>query len=117
MQRLVLIGEDEALIALGMEAHLNDLGFSVHAATTINEAMEALNGRHFGAAILDFDVGGVGTAPVAEALRSRGIPFVICSGSSSDKSADVFANAETISKPYLAEHLAAAVRRAMREVE
>lgn len=77
----VLVLEDEALIALTLADMLGELGCSVVGpANTAAAALERLKQVTPDLAILDVNLAGLSSAPVAKALRLLGVPFVYCTG-------------------------------------
>ena len=77
----VLIVEDEAFIAMEMAEALTDAGCEIiGVAASVNKALAILNEKSCEAAVLDANLNGATTAPIAEALRARGIPFLVVSG-------------------------------------
>lgn len=99
--RQVLIVEDEALIAMHLEDLLSDMGHHVVACLArIDEATKYAEQAEIDFAILDINLGGVKSFPVAEVLRRRGIPFVFASGYGSAGLAEEFRDEITLQKPY-----------------
>jgi CheY-like chemotaxis protein len=79
--RRVLIVEDDVMIRMLIEDMLIDLGFAVVAqAAKVPEALAAVNSTDIDVAILDVNLSGETTGPVAEALAARGTPFVFATG-------------------------------------
>ncbi len=77
----VMIVEDQALIAMDLEASLHENGAEVACiATTAAQALAALDRMTVDAAILDFSLGDETSVDVADELELRGIPFVFASG-------------------------------------
>ncbi|MFM7349674.1 MAG: HWE histidine kinase domain-containing protein [Erythrobacter sp.] len=77
----VLILEDEALLALTLMDTLRELGCTVVGpASTVPAALDLVRQNPPDLAILDVNLAGTGSAPVAAALRERNIPFVYCTG-------------------------------------
>jgi len=77
----VLVVEDEPLIALMIEDALARHGHVVIGPISkLDAAMMLAREEHFDAAILDVNIRGGHSFPVAEVLLARGIPFVISSG-------------------------------------
>ncbi len=64
---LVLIETEDMLADLGCEA--------VVAAATNEQAIAAIEAQHFDAALLDLNLHGVRSYPVADVLAARGVPF------------------------------------------
>lgn len=79
--RRVLVVEDNALIALALESTLAGIGCQVVGpAATLAEAETLAATPALDAALLDVNLGGASIAPVADALRRRGVPFVYITG-------------------------------------
>ena len=78
---LVLVVEDEFLLALDLELVLERHGFRVLGPTaTVAQALRLLeDGEPPDVALLDVNLKGEMVTPVAEALRARGVPFVLAS--------------------------------------
>ena len=79
--RVVLVVEDEALIAMQLEFALLDAGATVIGPVAhLDEAHEALAEREVDLALLDVDLAGVDVFPVADRLRERAVPFAFHTG-------------------------------------
>ena len=77
----ILVVEDEPMIRMLLEDMLGELGYTVAAeAAGIEEALEATKNADFDLAILDADLNGRPALPVADALVTRGTPFVFATG-------------------------------------
>jgi CheY-like chemotaxis protein len=111
--RTILLLEDEALIAMDLSLELESQGFRVIDTRTIPEAIEAIAAHAIDVAILDLDIKGTQTTTVAEDLRARRIPFVVCSGSQLEQIAEVFTGVPAIAKPYRPEELHSTLHRAL----
>ena len=75
--RRVLVVEDEMLVLIMIEDMLADLGCkSVTSAATVDKALALIDAQVFDAALLDMNLNGDDSHPVAEALSARGVPFV-----------------------------------------
>ena len=73
----ILVVEDEPMIRMLLEDMLGELGYTVAAeAAGIEEALEATKNADFDLGILDADLNGPPALPVADALVTRGTPFV-----------------------------------------
>ena len=78
--RVVLVVEDEFLIAMDLELLLQRHGWRVLGpAATVAEALRLLRGETPDVALLDVNLRGEPVTPVAEELRARGVPFVLAS--------------------------------------
>ena len=79
--RRMLVVEDEMLVLMNIEMALEDLGCSaIHAAASVAEALDLLGRHRFDAAMLDVNLAGERSYPVADALIRFGIPFVFSTG-------------------------------------
>jgi DNA-binding response OmpR family regulator len=77
----ILLVEDEAMIALHMEDLVADLGHEVAAtAMRLGEALEMARGCDVDFAILDVNLAGSMSFPVADVLTERGVPYVFATG-------------------------------------
>jgi len=77
----VLVVEDNSLIALDAEESFRALGVaSVDVAASSGQALALLDHAAPDFALLDFNLGGETSEPVARALERRGIPFAFASG-------------------------------------
>ncbi|MDX2263999.1 MAG: response regulator [Hyphomicrobiales bacterium] len=77
----ILIVEDEPLIGMLLEDMVTQYGASVAGpATRVQEALELAQTESLDAAILDMNLHGDMSFPVADALRERGVPFMFLSG-------------------------------------
>ena len=78
---LVLVVEDEFLIAMELEFLLERAGYQVLGpATTVNAALALLRAERPAAAVLDVDLAGEWVTPVAEVLRAMSVPFILATG-------------------------------------
>jgi DNA-binding NtrC family response regulator len=75
-----LIIEDQVLIAMSVEAYLEDAGFEVQTVTSIAQARAWLMDNTPEFVILDFMLKDGPATELAGELRGRGIPFIVYSG-------------------------------------
>jgi PAS domain S-box-containing protein len=79
--RRILLVEDEALVAIMMRDMLTDLGFSVVGPVgDRTTAIAAARKADIEGAVLDLNLRGETTYPVADELESRSIPFIFLTG-------------------------------------
>lgn len=110
----VLIVEDETIIALLAEEMVEDMGCVVAAtASTLAEALDASALQDFAVAMLDINLHGQMSLPVAERLRAAGKPFVFTTGYGGAIAGAAFPGTIIIHKPYDAAMLAEAIGRAL----
>lgn len=108
--RIVLIVEDEPLIAMMLEDFLEALGHEVRAtAESLDDALKAVAEGGFDFAVLDVNLRGVSVWPVAEKLSQAGIPFVLASGGHVEKPPEKFRDRRMLEKPYTLESVAKAI--------
>jgi CheY-like chemotaxis protein len=106
----ILLVEDEAVIAMMAEDMLMDLGCVVVAiAATVESALDHVANDVFDKVLLDMNLGGDSSEPVAIALRDAGKPFIFTTGYGSAGRPDGFADAPLITKPYTTHQIAAAL--------
>ena len=99
--RRVLVVEDDVMIRMLIEDMLVDLGFAVAAqAAKVHEALAAVNSTDIDVAILDVNLSGETTGPVAEALAARGTPFVFATGYGEHGLPAQFRNRPLLKKPF-----------------
>ncbi len=80
----VLVVEDSFLIAWSLRRMLNDLGCHVIGpASSVRGALDLLDSTECDAAILDVNLAGENSMPIASALSDMGTPFVFLTGYSS----------------------------------
>lgn len=108
-QRHVLVVEDEELVAMSMVDELRAAGWTVVGPATSLEEAKALvvSGVRLDAAILDIHLQGRWVHSLAEELKSRGVPFVVCSGYEVVDPDGRFADAPLIAKPIAPHRLGA----------
>lgn len=110
----VLVVEDEMLVAMNLEDTLVDLGAEVVGpAMRLDTALELARIEQFDVAVLDINLHGGRSYPVAEALRERGLPFVFATGYGHAEGAEAFSDVAILVKPYRAEELADALKSAL----
>lgn len=99
--RRVLIVEDELLVVMYLEDLLTEMGHHVvGSASRMNDAIDMASEAAFDFAVLDLNLAGVTSFPIADILRRRGIPFVFATGYGSAGLVDGYRNEPTLSKPF-----------------
>jgi CheY-like chemotaxis protein len=103
----VLVVEDEPIVAMLVEEYLEDLGCKVVAvATRLNDALKQARTLDLDAGVLDVNLAGELSYPVAEVLRDRTVPFLFATGyGSAGKPTSMF-DAPVLSKPFRMKQLA-----------
>lgn len=112
----ILVVEDNYLVADVLCEGLRDIGCEIVGPTASVEASEKLIQAEDGAldgALLDVNLGGVFSFPIAVRLRELGIPFIFLTGYDDRKIVpSEFQSVPRLSKPCKLAELAAAMRDA-----
>jgi DNA-binding response OmpR family regulator len=98
--RLVLIVEDEPIVALGLEDLIYDAGGHPVSAERLDEAFALIAEFRFELAILDINVHGHQSYPVAATLAGMSVPFLFATGYGDTLHPPEFESIPTIVKPY-----------------
>lgn len=94
------------LIVLMIEDMLADLGCeSITAAATVDQALALIGGQVFDAAMLDVNLKGNNSRPVADALAARGVPFFFSTGNGGHHMMDGYGDRPILKKPFMYEDL------------
>ena len=110
----VLLVEDEAIIAMTAEDMLEELGCIVAAtAPNLEEAFACVEQHAFDVALLDINLNGQQSLPVAARLREKGTPFVFTTGYGAAGSGADYADVPLVTKPYQLADLEGAIRKAL----
>ena len=117
--RHVLLVEDEELVAMVMVDELKRLGWSVVGpAATLDEAQVLVSsGVRIDVAVLDIHLRGRWVHGLAEQLKQRGVPFVVCTGYEMVDPDGRFEGAPVIAKPFTAARLSAALDALLKPTE
>lgn len=100
--RRVLVVEDESRIAMLIRDTLEDLGCEVVAvASRLQDALQKAASLEFDVALLDVNLNGEPSYPVANELAARGVPFVLATGYGSSKIPAELKQAPVLQKPFL----------------
>ena len=100
------------LVAMLVEEMVQELGYQVVGpAMTLDKALQLIEQAPFDCAILDINLGhGVISAPIAQKLEARGIPFLYASGYGSKEAIDGIGERIILKKPFLPQDLDRALR-------
>jgi CheY-like chemotaxis protein len=98
----VLVVEDEIMVAWLLEDMLADLGCAVVGpAGSVNQALAMIDaGEAIDVAVLDVNLNGQTSYPVADALAARGVPFVFSTGYDKDRLLVDYRIFPVLQKPY-----------------
>jgi CheY-like chemotaxis protein len=111
--RRILVIEDEMMVAMLLEDMLTDLGCTVlgpaarvHQALTLIATTGAPD-----AAVLDVNLNGQKSYPVADALLARGVPFLFATGYHRDSVMNGYRSFPQLQKPFKRSELSDALAK------
>jgi len=108
----VLLVEDEVLITLLLQDMLLDLECEVaDAPASLDDALSAARNGAFDLALIDLNLHGKLTYPVADILKARQIPFIFVTGYGSAALEPAYADALVLEKPFHRKDLEAIIAR------
>jgi CheY-like chemotaxis protein len=96
----VLLVEDESLVAMLAEDMLLDFGCEVTTAMRLEQALSHARAGDFDLAVLDVNLGGTQSYPVADLLFDRCIPFLFATGYDLDGLEPAYRAVPVMQKPY-----------------
>jgi len=97
----ILLVEDEALIRMMVTDMLEELGHKVVAeAADVDKAAMLARSTAFDLAILDVNLDGATSFPVADAIVARGIPLIFATGYDSPSMVVRYSRSVRLQKPY-----------------
>jgi DNA-binding NtrC family response regulator len=113
--RRVLVIEDEYLIAVDIALTLEGLGYAVVGpVSTVGEALAVIAGEALDAVLLDTNLGGTSSEPIAVELNRRHLPFVVVTGYGNlPLAAADLDSALRVNKPFTPDELAGTLASAM----
>jgi DNA-binding response OmpR family regulator len=99
--RKVLVVEDEMLVAWLLGDMLADLGCAVIGpAASINQALAMIDAEAIDAAVLDVNLNGQMSYPIADVLAARGVPFLFSTGYAKDRLPEGYRMFPMMQKPF-----------------
>jgi CheY-like chemotaxis protein len=112
--RRVLVIEDESLLVMLLEDFLESIGCVVAGvASGFPAALEKAQALSFDVAILDVNLNGRQSFPIAEALVGRNLPFVFATGYGVAALPPALRDAPVLQKPFQQRQLEQALRQAL----
>jgi CheY-like chemotaxis protein len=110
----IFVVEDESVITMLLQDMFEELNCEVVSlASRFQDALEKANTLSFEVAILDVNLNGQRTFPIAEALTARGLPFIFATGYGAAAVPENFRAAPVLQKPFRIADLERAVRAAL----
>jgi CheY-like chemotaxis protein len=99
--RRVLLVEDEPIVAWLLKDMLVDFGCSVVGpAADVNQALAMIDAESIDVAVLDVNLRGQMSYPIADVLVARGVPFVFSTGYDQDRLLDGYRTFPALQKPF-----------------
>ncbi len=99
-RRILVVDDDEMIAELIEEMILEEGGSVVGPAHSLDRALALARDEAIDAAVLDVNLAGVRSFPVADVLRTRGIPFLFATGYGDVAISPEHAGAPMIAKPF-----------------
>ena len=105
-----LVIEDESIVSMFIEDTLADIGCVVAGtASRLDEALHKVASVTFDAVVLNLNLNGALTHPVADAIVAKGRPFIFSTGYGSGGLPNMFPGVPVLTKPFLEHDLARAL--------
>jgi CheY-like chemotaxis protein len=99
--RRVLVVEDEMIVSWLLEDMLANLGYTVVGpAARVAQALAMIDAEAIDLAVLDVNLNGQTSYPIADALAARGVPFVSSTGYDKDRLLDGYRTFPMLQKPF-----------------
>ena len=99
--RRVLVVEDELMVLLTIEDMLADLGCtSILAAASVEHALKLVRHEDFDVALLDVNLNGTRSYPIADALAEHAVPFLFATGCPGPDTSNKYSDAPLLNKPF-----------------
>lgn len=99
--RKVLVVEDEMIVAWLLQDILSDLGCTVVGpAASVKQALAMMEAEAIDAAVLDVNLNGEMSYPIADVLAAGGVPFVFSTGYAKDRLLDGYRAFPVLQKPF-----------------
>jgi len=100
-RRRVLVVEDEMMVAWLLEDMLAELGCVVLGPVAkVDKALAMIGTEAIDVAVLDVNLDGEMSYPIADALGARGVPFVFVTGYAKDRLLDGYRSFPMLQKPF-----------------
>jgi len=111
----ILLVEDEVMIRMMIADMLEELGHSVAGeAGDVNQAVKLVQSTKFDLAIIDVNLHGQMTTPVAEVIKASRRPFIFATGYGAAGVPDGYREQLILQKPFTIEKLAEMIDEALK---
>jgi CheY-like chemotaxis protein len=112
--RRALVIEDEDVISMLTEDMLRNLGFEIGGtATNLSDGLTLARDETFDLAVVDMNLNGQMSFPIATCLQDRRVPFVFATGYSDMPLQSAFVLVPILRKPFTIDHLRASLLRVL----
>lgn len=113
MKRALLV-EDEGVVAILIESMLTELGYQVVGPVPrLAKALDVARGEDFDVAVLDVNLHGSSSFPIADVLLEKGVPFVFATGYGAPGIPSYLSATAVLQKPFRTQQLAEAIGQAV----
>lgn len=101
LRHRILVVEDEVMVGMLLGDMVLDSGSEIIGPVArFEEAMALGRTAEFDVAVLDLNLNGTLSSPIAEVVRERGIPIIFSTGHGSEGLRDGFKDCPTLQKPF-----------------
>ena len=108
----ILLVEDEVIVAWMLKEMLDELDYYVLGpATSVVEALTIIETQAIDAVVLDLNLNGQMSYPVADTLIARGVPFMLSTAYRQDRLPEAYRTLPILQKPYHLSELAEKLRQ------
>jgi CheY-like chemotaxis protein len=102
----ILIVEDESMVAMLLEEIVDELGYTVVGPVArVAPALELLDAGEIDGALLDVNLDGERSYPIADALDQLGRPYVFCTGYGLAGLDEAYRDRPVLQKPFTRDRL------------
>lgn len=115
-QRFLLV-EDEPIIGFALEDMMIEAGAKTHFASSLDQALKLAEAQTFDAAVLDVNLHGRESYPLARELRDRGVAVIFATGYGVEPLPEDLAELQTIPKPYDIDAIRSALKQASSQTD
>jgi CheY-like chemotaxis protein len=106
----ILVVEDEAMVSMLLEDIVVDCGSEILGPVArSDEALTLAQAAEYDVAVLDLNLHGTLSYPIAEVIRGRGIPIIFATGYGAAGLRDSFRDCPTLQKPFSQSDFAQAI--------